>query len=103
MFQEPEVSPQLIQLGAAVVITYLVMQIVKGVLEFAGKAPKLGMSNFPPVKVEIESDASTVYRLNRLDLEMAERVTRTEYESRHRDIKDQLVRIESKLDKSLQR
>ena len=92
-------SPALLQLGAAVVITYLVLQITKSVLEFAGKAPKLGMSDFPPVKVEIEADPTTVYRLDKLDTEMAERVTRTEYESRHRDIQTQLNRIEGKLDR----
>lgn len=84
-------TPALEQLGAAVVIVWMILQIIKAVLEFAGKGKS-------PIAIKVEADPATAYRLNKLDSEMVERVTRTEYESRHRDMQVQLGRIEQKLD-----
>lgn len=83
------VPPALLNLGAAVVICYIVMLIIKQVLVFAGKSTP---------KAEPDNSSRTEYRLDKLDDEMKERITRTEYESRHADILRQLTRMETKLD-----
>ena len=61
------------------------------ILEFAGK-------NTKPQNVQ-DNSSRTEYRLDKLDEEMKERITRTEYESRHADILRQLQRIEQKIDR----
>jgi len=87
------IPPVLAQLGTAVVILYLSLQIVKVGREFAGKGHR-------PAEREEENgtDLRTEYRLNKLDEEMKERITRTEYESRHADMLRSLQRMEAKLD-----
>lgn len=85
------IPPALLQLGAAVAIVYFVMLITRMILEFAGKTK--------PHQPQQDHTSRTEYRLDKLDEEMKERITRTEYESRHADILRQLQRIESKIDK----
>jgi hypothetical protein len=85
------VPPALLNLGAAVATAYIVMLVVKLILEFAGKSGKK----------DPNADASELmdYRLDKLDEEMKERITRTEYESRHADMLRALQRIEQKIDR----
>lgn len=85
------VPPALLQLGSGVAVVWMAMQIVQKVLEFVGKRPVHGEG----IQIELKSDPTTEYRLNKLDEEMKNRITRTEYESRHQDILRQLSRIES--------
>jgi hypothetical protein len=84
------IPPSLAQLGTAVVILYLALQIVKVGREFAGKGPPTTGG---------DHSSRTEYRLNKLDEEMKERITRTEYESRQADLLRTVQRIESKLDR----
>jgi hypothetical protein len=85
----------LLQLGTAVVIIYLFVQTVKLILDFAGKGTKHPNG---AVKIELTSDPTVSYRLDKLDQEMKERITRSEHESQRADHVRQLQRIESKLD-----
>jgi len=86
------VPPVLLQLGSGVAVVWMALQIVQKVLEFVGKKPH---GDQAPIVIELKSDPTTEYRLNKLDEEMKNRITRTEYESRHQDILRQLSRIES--------
>ncbi len=93
LFQGAEpspVPPALLQLGAGVAVCYIVMLITKMILEFAGKSTK--------AQAMQDNSSRTEYRLDKLDEEMKERITRTEYESRHLDILRQLTRIEKLLE-----
>jgi hypothetical protein len=86
------VPPALLQLGAAVAICYIVMLITRQILDFAGKTK-------PPQFGQDATVLRTDYRLDKLDEEMKERITRTEYESRHADMLRALQRIEQKIDR----
>ena len=83
------IPPVLAQLGTAVVILYLVLQIVRVGMQFAGKMP----TDRPA-----DHSSRTEWRLSSLDKRVDECVTRSEYESSRRDMREQLNRIESKLD-----
>lgn len=71
---------------------WCMFMIVKEVLAIMGKG-KIEREH-STVKIEMVSDPTVAYRLNKLDEEMKERITRTEHDSRHKDMRDQLTRIE---------
>lgn len=68
---------------------WCMFMVVKEVLVLMGKG-KIEREH-STVRVEISSDPTVMYRLNKLDEEMKERITRTE----HRDLREQINRIEN--------
>lgn len=89
LMQTEIVPPFLAQAGTAVVIIYLSLQIVKVAMQFAGRGPGNGKE---------DHNGHTEWRLQNLDKRVDECVTRPEYETSRRDMREQLNRIESKLD-----
>lgn len=116
----PGISPVLQNLGAAVVITYCVMCIVRESYRFAGKekngahtwsAELVKMAAEVTAIAKIAAEATRVaaecasvnrtveFRLNKLDAETDRRITRPEYQSKNEDIMRQLSEIKTLLDK----
>jgi hypothetical protein len=81
-------------LGFGALAIWALVMIVKEMLAFFGKAPAQPVHPIAPLKIEFTTDPTVSYRLDRLDAEMKERITRQEYERLER----QLNRMESKLD-----
>lgn len=90
--QGAEIVPApLAQLGVAVVVLFLTFKIIQEIRQMLGSGVKKIAPDGP-------HDSRTEYRLDKLDEEMKERITRTEYESRHADMLRALQRMEGKLD-----
>lgn len=92
--QQNDIVPApLAQLGVAVVVLFLTFKIIQEIRQMLSGGPKKSEHDG-----DGQHDSRTEYRLNKLDEEMKERITRTEYESRNADTLRALNRMEGKLD-----
>lgn len=93
-FQESLTPGPFGNLALGALALWCMFGVVKEVLVLMGKGQGREHST-APIKIELVSDPTVEYRLNKLDEEMKERITRTEHETQQKFVREQLTRIET--------